>query len=123
MVWKQNDHVTIISRNTKHLHEERSWSLKGLKALAVSADAESFIYVQKRSSFLSKSWFEIFKSTIDFKGGDDQLSIRAPGSGAKLKVALEDGEDYEIAVDESGGYQTRVFIGHRSGKVEEVTLL
>jgi hypothetical protein len=123
MVWKQNDHVSIIGQKTKHLHEEPSWDLKGLRALAVSADGEGFIYIRKRSKAFVKSWFEIFKSTVDFKGGDDEISIREPGSGVKLKVPLEEDEDYEIAVDGSDGFQTKVFIAHCNGKVEEVTLL
>jgi len=122
MIWKQNNHVSIIGQKTKHLHEEQSWDLKNLKALAVTSDGEGFIYIRKRSGLFSSS-YEIFKSSVDWKGGDDEVSIREAGPGIRLKVPLEEGEDYDISIDGSEGYQTHVFIGHRNGQVEEIVLL
>lgn len=87
----------------------------------VSPDGEGFVYIRKRSECF-RSWFEITKSTVDLKAGDDEVSINKPSPEVKLKLSLEEGEDYEIAVDGSNGNQTHVFIEHRNGKVEEVLI-
>ncbi len=90
----------------------------------MSPGGEAIIYIQtKPAKFFSKTYSEIFKSTIEFKDDEDRFSIRDSSSGTRLNVQLEEDKIHNIAVDDSVGFQTHVFVGHCNGKVEEVTLL